>query len=76
MWIENAKYGIKMTGRSRRVQIYKILPIITITHVASQTIRKFPRSGLSSNQESQGMINNELQGIKITSMSMQSFSKI
>jgi hypothetical protein len=42
--------------------------------VASQTIRKF-RSGLSNNPGEQGMIN-EFQGIKITSMSMQSFKDL
>jgi hypothetical protein len=41
--------------------------------VASQTILKFQDQGYQVNQESQGMINNELQGIKITSMSMQPF---
>jgi hypothetical protein len=55
--------------------LQKYYQLLHIDPVASQTIRKFQDQGYQT-IESQGMINNEFQGIKITSMSMQSFKDL
>jgi hypothetical protein len=45
MWIENAKYGIKMTEEADEFKSTKILNYYNIDFVASQTIRKFQDQG-------------------------------
>jgi hypothetical protein len=53
MWIKNAKYGIKMTGRETEFKFKQNIYQLQYWIVASQTIQEsISRSGLSSNQES------------------------